>query len=241
MPQVGERRSWIFLILSLVLAIAAGIVMYGAAQRVVPAAAETAPGSVGVVVARVDIPARAVVTGDMVTVREYPAELAPPAALRDRRRAVGLTSLAPISAGAPLLSAQLVDARGATGASVTLERGKVLVAFPTSDALTLAGLVKPGDFVDILATVVSGPETRVTQTIVQNLEVVDVAPAKESGQRVVLLTFVVDHQTALVLKFLRDTQTVVDLAVRSREERELAGTSGVDLGYVVQRYGLRRQ
>lgn len=239
---MGERRSWIFLILSLVLAIAAGVAMYGAAQRVLSAAPAPSGEVSDVVVARVDIPARAVVTAEMVALREYPAELAPAAALRDRSRAVGLTALAPIPAGAPLLAAQLVEARGATGASLTLERGKVLVAFPTQDALTAAGLVRAGDSVDILATLVSGPDnSRVTQTIVQNLQVIEVAPPKEPGQRTTLLTFVVDHQTALVLKFLRDTPAAIDLVVRSREEREQVGTTGVDLGYVVQRYGLRRQ
>ncbi len=238
------RRSWIFLILSLVLALATAGVMYGAAQRLTGAAVagpRPAPELVEVAVARVDIASRTVVTTDMVSSRDYPADLVPAVALRDRAAAVGRTAIAPIPAGAPLLATQLVEGRGATGASLTVEPGRVLVAFPATDALSAAGLVKTGDTVDVLATLAAGPDgARVTQTIVQNLVVVDVSAPKETAQRGVLLTFVVDHQTALVLKFLRDSQAAVDVVVRSREEREQIGTAGVDLGYVVQRYGLRR-
>jgi hypothetical protein len=54
------------------------------------------------------------------------------------------------------------------------------------------------------------------------------------------LTFVVDHQVALVLKYLRDTQATIDIAVRSRAETDPAATVSVDLAYVLQTYGVKR-
>ena len=135
----------------------------------------------------------------------------------------------PIPSGAAVRT-QLVAANGRSGASLTLEKGKVLVAFPTTDPLTVAGLVRPGDRVDVLATVTSGTGelARKTQTTVQNLEVIDVLTAGREGQKSSSLTFVVDHQVALVLKYLRDTQATVDIAVRSRDESELTATTSVD-------------
>jgi hypothetical protein len=45
---------------------------------------------------------------------------------------------------------------------------------------------------------------------------------------------------ALVLKYLRDTQAAIDVAVRSRAEQDAANTTSVDLGYLLQTYGVRR-
>jgi pilus assembly protein CpaB len=156
--------------------------------------------------------------------------------------AVGQTTVSGIPAGAAVVRSQLVSANGRNGASVSLEKGKVLVAFPTVDPLTLAGLVRPGDRIDVLATVTSGvgESARKTQTTIQNLEVVDVLTSGTGAQKTMSLTFVVDHQVALVLKYLRDTQATLDIAVRSRAESESASTTSVDLAYLLQTYGVKR-
>jgi pilus assembly protein CpaB len=166
----------------------------------------------------------------------------PTGAVANEADVVGQTTLTAIPAGAAVVRAQLVAANGRTGASVSLEKGKVLVAFPTVDPLTLAGLVRQGDRVDVLATVTSGSgETaRKTQTTLQNLEVVDVLTSGAGAQKTMSLTFVVDHQVALVLKYLRDTQATIDIAVRSRAETDPAATVSVDLAYLLQTYGVKR-
>ncbi len=238
--MIRELRSWLFLILGLLLATLTGMALYGVAQeygtRQVASAAETVP----VVTAKTDIPARTVLAADQLTRRAYPKALAPIGAVSAESEAIGQTTLAAISSGAAILRAQLVAAGGSRGASATLDKGKVLVAFPTADPLTAASLVQIGDHVDILATLTGPGDTlRRTQTIVQNLEVIDVVGGGRDG-RVPSLTFVVDHQTALVLKYLRDSQATIDIAVRSRTEGESASTNSVDLGYLQQTYGIRR-
>jgi len=237
-----EVRSWIFLGLGLLLAGLTGLSLYGVSQdsgaRVAAAASDVAT----VVVARSDIGIRSVLTADMVTSRSYPKNLVPAGALTNEADALGQTTVSAIPAGAAVVRSQLVAANGRSGASVTLEKGKVLVAFPTTDPLTLAGLVRPGDQVDLLATVTSGTgdTARKTQTTVQNLQVIDVLTSGTSLQKVASLTFVVDHQVALVLKYLRDTQATVDVAVRSRAETDAAATTSVDLNYLLQTYGVKK-
>jgi Flp pilus assembly protein CpaB len=118
-----------------------------------------------------------------------------------------------------------------------------MVSFPTSDPLTAAGLVHIGDRVDVLASVLAGTgeNAKVSQTTIQNLEVLDILrPSNAQPQRATALVFAVDHQVALVLKYLRDAQATIDLAIRSRSETELTKTTSVDLGYVVSTYGIRR-
>jgi pilus assembly protein CpaB len=237
-----EVRAWLFLGLGLLLAGLTGLSLYGVSQDFGGRQAAAASEGIEVVVARADIATRAVLTADMLMRKVFPQTLVPTGAVLREADVVGKTTQSAIPAGGALVQSQLVDAGGKSGASVTLEKGKVLVAFPTTDPLTIAGLVKSGDRIDVLATVTSGTgeSSRKTQTMLQNLEVTDVLSTGREGQRVASLTFIVDHQVALVLKHLRDTQAAIDIVVRSRAENELANTTSVDLGYLLQTYGVRR-
>lgn len=242
MPQL---RPLAFLALGIALALLTAWLLYGvvqdgtAAARSGPAATTTTE----IVVAKADIAPRTVVTAQQLVRRAYPAELLPGNALALDAEAIGRTTTTAIPAGAPVLRSHLADVGGDSGVSLTVEPGKVLVVFPTSDALTAAGLVAAGDRVDILATVTpTGADTaRGSQTILQNLTVLDVIkPTQEQPQRATALVFVVDNQVALVLKYLRDGQALVDLAVRSRNAAELTKTTTVNLAYLVQTYGISR-
>ncbi|TMC79725.1 MAG: Flp pilus assembly protein CpaB [Chloroflexi bacterium] len=238
-----RRRSWFFLSLGIVLAVTTGVALNGIAQQNVNRVAAAPPQTVSIVVANADVPARAVITAAMLARRDYPKELVPSGALADEADAVGQTTLAAIPSGAAVLRGQIIAANGKTGSSLTIDPGKVLVSFPTNDPLTVGGFVDVGDHVDILATVSTGTgeNTKRTQTTIQNLEVLQViGPTKEQPQRGSSLTFVVDHQTALVLKYLRDSQATIDLAVRSRSESQDVTTRSVDIIYLVQSFGIAR-
>jgi pilus assembly protein CpaB len=236
-------RSWFFLSLGIVLAIVTAVALNGVTQQnanhVVAAPIET----ISIVVASADMPPRTVITEAMLARRDYPKDLVPTGALADEADAVGQTTLATIPNGAAVLRGQIIAANGKTGSSLIIDPGKVLVSFPTNDPLTLGGFVEIGDHVDILATVTTGvgENPKRTQTTIQNLEVLQViGPTKEQPQRASSLTFVVDHQTALVLKYLRDSQATIDIAVRSRSETADATTRSVDINYLVQSFGIAR-
>ena len=237
-------RGLIFLGAAIILATLTGVALYGVAQqasaRSAPAAA--APQTTSVVVAASDLPVRTVLTANVLTTRDYPVALVPAGALTNMADALGRTTSTAIPSGQAIVQAQLASAAGNRAAAVTIDKGKVLVAFPTADPLTLGGLVNIGDRVDILASVTqgAGENARVTQTTLQDLEVIDLlTPTKEQPNRATALVFAVDHQVALVLKYLRDAQASVDLSVRSRAEGELARTTPVDLHFLVQTYGFR--
>jgi Flp pilus assembly protein CpaB len=246
LTALREGRAWAFLALGLVLAVLTGVALYRVALQATPDAAAAPPpsaGTVAVVVANVDIPARTVVTTEQLARRDFPTALAPSGAIASEAQAVGQTTIAPIARGQPVVTSQLAAAGGSTGASLTVPAGKVLVAFPTTDPLTLNGLVSVGDRIDVLASVAAGTgdRARVTQTVLQNLEVLQViAPTKEDPQRASALVFAVDHQVALVLKYLRDSQAPIDLAIRSRSQTDQIKTTSVDLGYLTRTYEIPR-
>jgi Flp pilus assembly protein CpaB len=238
-----ESRAWIFLGVGLLLAALTGFALYGLAQQTAQPTAAVAARTVDVLVAKVDIPVRTVLTSEIIARRSFPADLVPAGALTRDSDALGLTTTATIARGQTIVAGQLSSAEGKSGASVTIAKGSVLVAFPSTDPLTSAGLVNIGDRVDVLASIIqgTGPEAKVSQTTLQNLEVIDIlAPTKEQPQRVTSLVFAVDHQVALVLKYLRDSQATIDLAIRSRAETDIVKTTSVDLQYLSQTYGIRR-
>jgi Flp pilus assembly protein CpaB len=240
-------RPAIFLGLGVVLALLAGVLVFVATQQV--AAPKPVEQTVSVVVAKIDIPERTIITPQQVETRDYPKSLVPSGAITTVDTAIRQTTLAKIPIGAPILSSQVVSGGGSTGQSLTLEAGKVRVAFPIADSLVNAGQIQRGDRVDILATitppvptpgpVASGtpavalpPSVPLTQSVVQNLEVIDI-PVKG------VLIFEVDHQTSIVLKALRDGGALLDLVIRSRAETGDVKTVPVDSGYIVKTYGFR--
>lgn len=244
MSGLREARAWVFLAVGLILAVLTGVALYGVAQQ--SAARPEAPASTGtvqVLVAKSDIAARTVLSPDLIARRDFPSDLVPSGAITSDAGALGQTTLIPIARGQAIVTGQLTNVEGNHGASLTVEAGKVLIAFPTNDPLTANGLVNVGDKVDILATVAAGTgdTARATQTTLQNLEVLQIiGPTKEQPQRATALVFAVDHQVAVVLKYLRDSQATVDLAIRSRAETQIVKTTSVDLGYVTSTYGIKR-
>jgi Flp pilus assembly protein CpaB len=236
---MNEIRSWIFLALGLLLSGMTGLALYGVSQDISNRGqAAAANDSLEVLVAAADIPSRTVLATANLTTRTYPRELVPSGAIGQTADAIGQTTVAAIPKGAVIVRDQLIAAGGNKGASVTLDKGTVLVAFPTSDPLTLGGMVEPGDRVDVLATLPGADGSKRTQTIVQNLVVIDVVRA--NATRTAALTFIVDPQTALVLKNLRDAQYTIDLTIRARADTETVKTTTVDSDYVQQRYGIRK-
>ena len=244
MSGLREARAWLFLAAGLLLAVLTGVALYGVAQQsAVRPEAPVSTNTIQVLVAKTDIAARTVITPDLLARKDFPGDLVPAGAVTSDDAALGQTTLAPIARGQAIVAGQLSSAEGKHGASLTIEVGKVLVAFPSSDPLTANGLVNIGDKVDILATVAAGTgdTARATQTTLQNLEVLDIlGPTKEQPQRATALVFAVDHQVAIVLKYLRDSQATVDLAIRSRAETAIVKTTSVDLGYITSTYGIKR-
>lgn len=232
-----DTRSRALLLVGLALAVVTGVLLYGVlAARAEPAGA--GPG-VPVVVARTDLAAQTVLAAEHLETRTYPAGLAPAGAIADPATLVGQQLAHAVTRGMPVVRPGTGAATGRAIAGVTLERGRVLVAFPTADALTASGLIQAGDHVDILATMAAGAEPRATQKIVQDLTVVQVTGGtREQAARA--LVFAVDHQTSLVLKHLRDSGAIIDIVVRARTETEIVRTQVVDSTYIVTTYGLRR-
>ena len=216
-----------------------------------------------VIVAVADISAATVITPSMVITREDPINRIPVDAASSIDEVLSKTASVPIFEGQILLRKQLGDGGGTT--SITIEKGKVLVAFPATDMLNSTGAVKQGDKVDILLSIpISGTtrldagadvgsqvgegKTLVTQGTLQNVQVASVGfwtppgqPVDQNAQQqsagLKVISFIVDRQEALILKYVKDSGGTIDLAVRSADDTDETVTDPVTIDYLVDLYG----
>ena len=147
-----------------------------------------------VLVAREDIPVATRITDSMVELKEIPVEAVHPDSFPSTEGVVGNMARYPIAAGEQVLSERVA------ASSVTLREGEELplpyivaegkraVSVSTSALIGAGGLIRPGDYVDVILTLKLGDD-QIGRIILQNLEVLaldqkveKVAPKFEEGQ-----------------------------------------------------------
>lgn len=131
-----------------------------------------------VVVAAKDIPARTQITPDMLKEVDFPADYVHPRAIITQDSALGQVTLAPILTGEFLLTEQLAwPSDPKQGLAFRLAPGKRAVSVAVDEITGVAGLLNPGDRVDVLATInineggAAGMNKTLTIITVQDVEV----------------------------------------------------------------------
>ena len=98
-----------------------------------------------------DVPARTMITKDMVTFTEIPALYVPQDTATAADTVVGKVALTGLFAGETIHRKRLSDPNAETGLAVKIPVGTRAMAMQNR----LAGLVKPGDYVDVFATAIA--------------------------------------------------------------------------------------
>ena len=144
-----------FILLAIVLGLIGAILVYVAFSREGGGTGGSASGSqVPVVVAKVDIAARAKITSSMIEVKLVNPNDASSLAYGDTSDVLNKVTRYPISANEQVLATKVVDAVGTTGSSkslsYTIPKGKRAIAINVKQVVAAGGLIIPGDRVDIL-------------------------------------------------------------------------------------------
>jgi len=222
--------------------------MRAASTQVTPTQQETP--KVKVVVASHAVAVREMLQAGDVETRAAPADIVPESAIRSIDEVVGWISTVPLVPGEMILSTQLISPtiKGEAVAYV-MDKGKVAIAFPADDLLTRNNLLQAGDHVDVLFSIkTKGTDANteggiVTFSALQNLEVAALVrsgnlEAKVNESQPVAIIFAVDPQDALVLKYLKDVGSVVDMVLRAPESKERFEEQPVHMDYLSDRYQL---
>lgn len=209
-----------------------------------------------VVVAFQNIEAYVPVPADAIGIKQWPADKIPPDAIQDPADAVGKLTRSPIFPGQILLSAMLIDKETeetrlglGSDASFIIPAGKVAVAMSVDDISGVAGAIQAGDRVDVMVSMRLTEDTArgtinrpVTQFTLQDVEVLRIGPwgipTQQQDQRQRTITFLVDRQQAITLKYLREN-ALVDLALRAAGDHEQVTTDAVGEDYMIREFDIR--
>ncbi len=147
-----------------------------AAQR---KSAETQKDLVSVVVAKTEIPPGAIIEARSLDMQLVPVSAFHPETARSLERVIGMMAVLPISKGEQILLSKLTSAGRVISLAVTTPVGKRAITVPIDNISSVGGMVRPGDYVDIMG-------------------VIDV-PAIREGKQVTQMTIIPLFQNVLVL------------------------------------------
>ena len=270
-----KRRSWIWFLISGILALLAGVVAIAAlrffADRVDP---EIPVASQMVVVANSPIAAGSIIRVDWVALTER--DQIPSGAIVNPDDVIGRKALADIAPN-EVIRVQDVEQQAQGPSRSDIPADKIAVALPADDILSKWGAVMPGDHVDVLFTldviletdmypeeVLRVEEGEVLQRLerdqsldhvsvltLQNLEVLQIIEEPgvtlEEGQQAQdqaasvpqrAMVLAINPQDAVLLKYLRDTEGILDVALRSPDNGTLFNAEPVNINTLVLRYGI---
>jgi pilus assembly protein CpaB len=251
---------------ALVSAVMAGFLTYSLLKPVAPAVNAAPVVTRPVVVAATNIPLRRSITAEDLVVRELPVDSAPESAAVTLGQVVGKMSTVDLFENEPILLQQLITPDVVTQqVALSIPRGKIVVAVPTDSTLIANSLVRPGDHIDLLATVelaVSQAQgsTQMPKTLalLQNLEVHAIilptaslnsetsseaqAQPEQGGVFQTLdesgqaVLLAIDAQDALTIRHILDVGGMLDLALRAPNDDGAMTPVVVDQSYLAGRY-----
>jgi pilus assembly protein CpaB len=261
-----KNSGLIWWIGAFVLAALAGILTYGLLSSTVPSAvAGGDANSVAIIVAAHDIPFRRTIREEDLTTRQLPVDSVPAGAAITLDQVVGKMSTVDLFANEPLLTQQLVTPDVVTQqVALSVPDGKIVMAVPTQSKLIENRLIRPGDFIDMMATFevtiqkggndVADPKT---VSIMEGLEIHAIilpgTPVEETqeatsqheggvfhtpdeaGQSVLLA---IDLQDAMTVRHILDVGGSLDLALRPTGDESLPDTEVVDQRYLADRFNI---
>lgn len=156
-----------------------------------------------VLVAKEDIPRGAAIDPDILETKIVPNQYLQPQAVTSLDRIAGMVAIASISAGEQLSLTKLANPKqaGGGGLAESTPVGKRAITISVDNISSLAGMIKPSDYVDVIAMVpvpVQGPD------------------GKQALQVAVMPLF----QNVLVLAIGQNTGTIIQAPSEGRYKKE---------------------
>ena len=260
------KRAGPFLIVaSLILAGLAAFLVIGIARQAT-AASRAQVRQVAVVTTTKDIPDRTQITADALEIKPFPADFAPPGAVSTADDLVGKYAQGFMPKGQVIVANQVRLAPAAPLMSDRITPGMVVMWLPMPDVLANSNALKPGDHVDLLLTAPLTASTEKqaqalsTQTTLQNVEIYRIgddelnvpppSPSSSNSQTGLGATtsrtyarqsvgLLLNHQDAVVVKFVKDSGGTLDLVTRSADDPQLVRTDGVTLDTLTEQFRFR--
>jgi pilus assembly protein CpaB len=235
-----NRRGILFLGLAVILAIGAAYLAQRWMSGQQPEEARIA--TVPVVVARADMAVATSLSDLQLDVVDWPRDLAPKGAIGSKKDAAGRVLRRPVASGEPLLEMALFDegVAGGLGAVITPEHRAVSVK--VDSVVGVAGFVKPGSRVDVLATLRRVDHERAipyAKVILQDVRVLAIDQRLEEArdgqaQQINVVTLEVDPVQAEHLIYAAH-EGRLQLALRTPGDDQIVETRSVGVADLLER------
>ena len=241
-----QSRSFLFLGLAVLLAFGTSILAYNWFQNQAPAPQikkivkfEGVP----IVVASTDLPWGTPLTQKMVRVVNYPSEHLPEGRFTEIESLAGRVVLTHLRRNEPVLESKLAPLDIKTGGVVgVLHPGMRAMAVRVNEVVGVSGFLKPGDRVDIMATLRNGKkDEKITKTVLENTLILATGTQMErkgpgeEPKAVKVITFEVSLEEAEKLA-LASTEGKLRLALRSPLNTEPELTQGATSKHLLSSY-----
>jgi Flp pilus assembly protein CpaB len=161
------------------------------AQRTAPPAVQSGGARTPVVVAAKNLSARQTLAAGDLAIKQMYRDDVPAGAFTRIDQARGMTAAASLSAGQPITAGLVVKPKADTPQSdipyLPLPNGHVATTVPTSEQQGVAGYIRPGDYISVVAVVPTsaGQQSSNARTVLTNLYVIRVGllPQKASSSQ----------------------------------------------------------
>lgn len=163
-----------------------------------------------ILVASKDIPKGVTIEADMLETKVIPKEYIQPQAVAYSERIIGMMTLVPFSKGEQITLSKLASAKQATTSSLAMATpvGKRAISIPVDNISSLMGMIKPGDYVDVIGLIPVPVQTQ---------------EGKQASQMAVMPLF----QNVLVLAAGRDLGALSSDTRYKKEEGSAAASSSM--------------
>ena len=190
------------------------------------------------VAAAKELPAGVALTAEDVNLIDWPAAVPLPGSFSKVAQVVGRPLIYPLGAKEPVLERDLAVAGSGLGLSVKIPSGMRATSVRSNEIVGVAGFLYPGSHVDVLGTfTVPGNPSPVTQTILQNVEVLTAGEKIEPDpqgkpQTVNVVTLLLDSEDSQKL-LLASTQGNIQFVLRNGADQGKATVTPVRLDQLV--------
>lgn len=212
--KLNQRTA---LALSLFFGLATAALVYFVLNRPTSVAAQRGTPRVSVVVAANDISPRTTIQPHMVKRESFEQGQEPNNALKDFNGVYGKVALRQISAGQALTGDDVAEKGPGLGMSYVVEPNMRALTVPIDPVSGVAGFLKPGDRVDVLATY-SANNVNVTKVVMQNLKLLAIGsePTTTANAQKESNTAKADAPTATLLVSSEQMETLALVAAKAK-------------------------
>jgi pilus assembly protein CpaB len=195
-----------------------------------------------VVIANQNIPSRTIITATMISLQTRPVTDMLPDAITTLSETIDQVSTQTITAGSQITHSQIAAKGGTFGLPFVIPVGKRAVSIALAGESALAGLLKPGDRVDIVATLDLEEGKTLSTIVLQNISVIAVGAQitgakeiktqeKQAGDGAIL-TLALTPQDAEKLSLIA-SKANLKLIGRPISEEKIVKTTGATLSSVL--------